>query len=108
MTSRQYPLVARPRSNASSGSLRGSSYMRRCVVVFAIAPVIAAAVMLTSRTRGAAASNEAEWRSLGHDVANTKYSRLDQINRTNVTKLQIAWRRPTVDRSYGEFKNYSK
>jgi quinoprotein glucose dehydrogenase len=34
----------------------------------------------------------AEWRSYGSDLASTKYSPLDQINASNVNRLQIAWR----------------
>ncbi|MGH9784730.1 MAG: hypothetical protein ACRD88_11130, partial [Terriglobia bacterium] len=38
-----------------------------------------------------------EWRAYGGDRGSTKYSPLDQINRDNVSRLQIAWRRPAVD-----------
>jgi len=34
----------------------------------------------------------AEWRSYAADLASTKYSPLDQINASNVNRLQIAWR----------------
>ena len=37
-----------------------------------------------------------EWRAYGGDKASTKYSPLDQIDRTNVDQLRIAWRRPSV------------
>ncbi len=33
-----------------------------------------------------------EWRYYGGDGGDTKYSRLDQINRDNVKDLQVAWR----------------
>ena len=33
-----------------------------------------------------------EWRSYGGDVGSTKYSPLDQIDRSNFKKLEIAWR----------------
>src|SRR5437588_12733121 len=33
-----------------------------------------------------------EWRYIGGDSGNTKYSPLDQINEKNVKELQIAWR----------------
>jgi quinoprotein glucose dehydrogenase len=32
-----------------------------------------------------------EWRYYGGDAQSTKYSPLDQINRDNVAKLQVAW-----------------
>jgi quinoprotein glucose dehydrogenase len=38
-----------------------------------------------------------EWRSYNGDSRSTKYAPLDQINRTNVRSLRIAWRRPSVD-----------
>jgi quinoprotein glucose dehydrogenase len=38
-----------------------------------------------------------EWRSYSGDPGSRKYSPLDQINKDNVTRLQIAWRRPAVD-----------
>jgi glucose dehydrogenase len=33
-----------------------------------------------------------EWRTYGGDLANTRYSPLDQINRDNFNKLEVAWR----------------
>jgi quinoprotein glucose dehydrogenase len=47
---------------------------------------------------GAVAQTEnGEWRSLSGDPGSTKYAPLDQINRSNVKNLRIAWRRPAVD-----------
>ena len=40
-----------------------------------------------------------DWRYHGGDLGSTKYSPLDQINKTNVSRLKIAWRRPAVDAS---------
>jgi quinoprotein glucose dehydrogenase len=40
-----------------------------------------------------------QWRSHGGDPGATKYAPLDQINKDNVSRLQIAWRRPGVDPS---------
>ena len=45
------------------------------------------------------AAPEGEWRFYSGDNASTKYSSLDQINKSNVGTLRIAWRRPQVDRS---------
>ncbi len=39
-----------------------------------------------------------EWRYYSGDNGSTKYSPLDQINKSNVANLKIAWRRPQVDR----------
>ena len=44
-------------------------------------------------------AREQEWRSYSADSGSTKYSPVDQINKDNVEKLRIAWRRPAVDRS---------
>src|SRR5207342_1494269 len=47
-----------------------------------------------------------EWTMYGADLANTRYSPLDQIDKDNFSKLQIAWRLntnnlgPTSDRLY--------
>ena len=47
-----------------------------------------------------------EWTTYGADLASTRYSPLDQINKDNFSKLQIAWRLntnnlgPTPDRLY--------
>jgi quinoprotein glucose dehydrogenase len=40
-----------------------------------------------------------EWKYYSGDNGSTKYSPLDQINRTNVGQLKIAWRRPQIDPS---------
>jgi len=37
-----------------------------------------------------------EWRTYGGDLGNTRYSALDQINASNFSKLQIAWRFDTA------------
>ncbi|HEY3160806.1 MAG TPA: PQQ-binding-like beta-propeller repeat protein [Vicinamibacterales bacterium] len=38
-----------------------------------------------------------QWRSYNGDAGSTKYAPLDQINKDNVTRLRIVWRRPAVD-----------
>ena len=38
-----------------------------------------------------------EWRSYSGDPGSTKYVPLDQVNKSNVATLRIAWRRPAVD-----------
>ena len=45
----------------------------------------------------AAQTENGEWRRYGGDPGSTKYAPLDQINKSNVSKLRIAWRRPAVD-----------
>jgi quinoprotein glucose dehydrogenase len=60
-----------------------------CLVAVAVTAVPAA-------QRGA---RSGEWRWHSGDLGSTKYAPLDQINRENVSRLRIAWRRPAVDRS---------
>jgi quinoprotein glucose dehydrogenase len=38
-----------------------------------------------------------EWTRYGGDAGTTKYAPLDQINKDNVSRLRVAWRRPAVD-----------
>src|SRR5262245_2495322 len=47
--------------------------------------------------RGAPA--DGQWRNYSGDLGGTKYSPLSQIDKTNVSRLRIAWRRPAVDAS---------
>jgi quinoprotein glucose dehydrogenase len=46
----------------------------------------------TVPVRSQSASKVGEWRTYGADLASTRYSPLDQINRDNFSKLQVAWR----------------
>ena len=46
---------------------------------------------------GQSTARHGEWRGLGNDPGNTKYTPLDQIKQDNVGKLRILWRRPGVD-----------
>jgi quinoprotein glucose dehydrogenase len=50
------------------------------------------AMAIASNNRGAG-----EWRAYGADLANTKYSPLDQITRGNVGTLRVAWRWRSID-----------
>jgi quinoprotein glucose dehydrogenase len=57
-------------------------------------------------TAPSAASGAKQWPTYGGDLASTRYSPLDQINKDNFGQLQIAWRfntnnlGPTADRLY--------
>ena len=61
--------------------------MRTAVALLAIC--VTAAVVSIGGQSGA---RTGEWLSYGATVANTRYSPLDQINATNFSKLEIAWR----------------
>ena len=46
----------------------------------------------TAQSKPASAGPAGEWRTYGADLANTRYSALDQINAENFDKLEVAWR----------------
>jgi quinoprotein glucose dehydrogenase len=54
----------------------------------------------TASGAGSDAPAKGEWRQYAGDNASTKYSPLDQINRSNVMKLRVAWRHPQVDAEF--------
>ena len=62
------------------------------LVASAVALVLAGASALGQGEKPAPA---VEWKTYGADLASTRYSPLDQINRENFSKLQIAWRLKT-------------
>ena len=47
---------------------------------------------LLAQSSAQAGAQKGEWRHYGNDLANTRYSPLDQINRDNFNKLEVAWR----------------
>jgi len=64
-------------------------------LVFLLLSALGAITPAQSQT-GAA---DGEWRAYGGDIGATKYAALDQIDKSNVANLRIAWRRPAVDAS---------
>src|SRR4249920_2778751 len=58
-----------------------------CLLVWALWTTTPA----TAQT-GAGRIPPGEWRSYGGDLANTRYSPLDQINAGNFKNLEVAWR----------------
>jgi quinoprotein glucose dehydrogenase len=66
---------------------------RRGSVVGLMAAVVAAVLVASTVNEG---QTVGEWRYYSGDLGSTKYSPLDQINRSNVSRLRIAWRRPQV------------
>jgi quinoprotein glucose dehydrogenase len=55
-----------------------------CLALWALAAMAPATAQSGSRA--------GEWRSYGADLANTRYSPLDQINAANFKNLEVAWR----------------
>src|SRR5215475_1587611 len=60
----------------------------RCAFVCLSISLIAAGVPLS----GQSGAPNGEWRTYGGDLGNTRYAPLDQINRDNFNKLEVAWR----------------
>jgi quinoprotein glucose dehydrogenase len=58
----------------------------------ALAPEHLSLVDVTAGGRGGKPATAVEWKTYGGDLASTRYSPLEQINTTNFSKLQIAWR----------------
>jgi hypothetical protein len=48
-------------------------------------------VAVACEARGQSGAQAGQWRYYGGDAANTKYSALDQINKSNVAKVKVAW-----------------
>src|SRR5262245_8225887 len=60
--------------------------------ILASALLAALFVMTRIPLSGQTGTRNGEWRYYGGDAGSTKYSPLDQINKTNVKDLRIAWR----------------
>ena len=54
--------------------------------------LVVASLFATAPILAQSGAKDGEWRHWGADGGTTHYSPLDQINRDNVTDLQIAWR----------------
>ena len=65
-------------------------HMKRSVFGAAVSAVVLTGATL--KLVGQTAPPNREWRSYGADLANTHYSPLDQINKDNFSKLEVAWR----------------
>jgi quinoprotein glucose dehydrogenase len=66
--------------------------MRRLLVPVAAAALIAAGVHLSARQSvGVTPFTDADWPRYAGDLAGTKYSKLKQIDTTNVSRLTSAW-----------------
>ena len=58
-------------------------------------PAAAAVLVLVAAALAQTPPAPVEWKTYGADLASTRYSPLDQINKDNFTKLKIAWRLST-------------
>jgi quinoprotein glucose dehydrogenase len=70
--------------------------MKPRITVLAVLSIVILVTAYASAQQGA---RRGEWRWHSGDLGSTKYSPLDQINKENVARLRVAWRRPAVDSS---------
>ena len=57
-----------------------------------VAPLVGLLIWATLPIAGQSGAKNGEWTTYGADLANTRYSPLDQISAGNFNKLEIAWR----------------
>ena len=57
-----------------------------------ISLLLAACVWLAPSGTAQEGAADREWRTYGSDLASTRYAPLDQINKENFSKLEVAWR----------------
>jgi len=65
--------------------------LRSCVKVMVAVLLLATASAVALRAQAGAGKN-GEWRTYAGDLGSTRYSPLDQIDKTNFSKLTVAWR----------------
>jgi quinoprotein glucose dehydrogenase len=61
-------------------------------VALAVTVLAMPTALQKDRVGGASGAPVGEWRTYGGDLASTRYSPLDQINKDNFNRLEIAWR----------------
>lgn len=66
--------------------------MHRALSALATGTGLAFGLLIGSTAVAQQDASQGEWLQFGGDVANTKYSPLDQIDRSNFAELTIAWR----------------
>ena len=66
--------------------------MRRTSWLLRLVPLACLLSLSTTPVVGQSGATKGEWRTYGGDLANTRYSPLDQINADNFKNLEIAWR----------------
>src|SRR5215468_8757821 len=57
-----------------------------------VVPIAGLIFSTTLPAAGQSGAKNGEWTTYGGDLGNTRYSALDQINASNFSKLQVAWR----------------
>ena len=62
-----------------------------CASLVAISSVAQAQAVIDDKRLQAAAKEDGNWLTFGHDYTNQRFSALKQVDRTNVAKLAPAW-----------------
>jgi quinoprotein glucose dehydrogenase len=75
--------------------------LARSLLSAVIAALCAGPPAANAQSKNPAGATINDWAYYGHDAGGTRYSRLTQINRENVTKLKVAWTFHTGDISDG-------
>ena len=76
---------------------RGDADTTTTLRSFLLGGLLSLAIIASGTTAAAqTGTSDGEWTSYGGDKGSTKYSPLDQIDRHNVSRLRIAWRRSAV------------
>lgn len=70
--------------------------MRRSHLIWSTAAVLTVAICASigtlAQSAAAVGALRGEWRTYGGDLRSTRYAALDQINKDNFAKLEVAWR----------------
>jgi quinoprotein glucose dehydrogenase len=77
--------------------LRGLFIATACIAVTLSGHALRAGQAQQSPAAPSTTPRIGEWRVYGADLANTKYSPLDQINAENFSRLRVAWRWQSAD-----------
>ena len=85
-------------SNSSYGGKATPPRWGRSALLLALALAGLASLAAEAQTDGGAVSSD--WSYFGGTRAFARYAPLDQIDRSNVARLAVAWRRPGVDVSF--------
>jgi quinoprotein glucose dehydrogenase len=73
--------------------LKREDDMRRIFCCAVTATALAGTLLLAALpARAQSGTRNGEWTSYGGDLGSTRYSPLDQINASNFSRLQVAWR----------------
>jgi quinoprotein glucose dehydrogenase len=79
------PKISRKKSGTSAVN-SGESSMR-----WGARPIAVACLLIWAGQAGGQSGQAVDWPRVGNDSGGMRYSRLDQINRTNVTRLKPVW-----------------